>query len=137
MKTNIKYWEKINDKGKSLNKMRDFYNERSERLEWTGQLHLQRQLMLTIKPSHSINNPTAFIYRKYNEAIVININIQNTRLVNWSIQGWSEENNSNISFHTFGITIYYPTLALTKMDILYKFDFKEMRLVFNMWSKLT
>lgn len=47
--------------------------------------------MLTIKPSHSINNPTAFKYRKYNDAIVININIQNTRLVNWSIQGWSEE----------------------------------------------
>lgn len=89
--------------------------------------------MLTIKPSHSINNPTAFKYRKYNDAIVININIQNTRLVNWSIQGWSEEKQ----FNTFGITIYYPTLALTKMDILYKFHFKEMRLVFNMWCKLT
>lgn len=33
MKTNIKLGEKIKDEGKSLNKMRDFYNERSERLE--------------------------------------------------------------------------------------------------------
>lgn len=62
--------------------------------------------MLTIKPSHSINNPTAFKYRKYNDAIVININIQNTRLVNWSIQGWSEEKQ----FKHFNSNIWYNNL---------------------------